>query len=272
MNFRFPVTTFYFIEIRAIKMNKIKLLSGAVAGALLVGLAQNALAHTRLNVPTMTEGARIINHMIIGDNCAEGSTSRRIIGTSVVFPDGVDSTITVDGTPHNGTITDFLTNYGNNVALFYDRSAFDYMDEKTANGNVTGFWAGGGPGVPGNLGVATPIRLTAASIEPTSCAASVKVFISVADICQITTVEQMGGDDDGNVKLWTHNNLGTPFDRDSETDTGPASLTITRDLANNPLPESCGGTGVAVELKPSAAQINRDMPIKFNGQQVWPQP
>lgn len=254
-------------------MNKINLLSGAVAGALLIGLAQHAAAHTRLNVPTMTEGTRIINHMIIGDNCAEGNPARRIIGTSVVFPDGVDSTILVDGQAHSGQLTDFLTNYGNNVQLFFDRSVFEYMDEKPdANGNVTGFWAGGGPGVPGNLNVATPFRLTAAGIEPTSCAASVKLTISVADICQITTAEQMGGDDDGNVKLWTHNNLGTLFDRAGEVDNGPATFTISRDLINNPLPESCGGTGVAVEVKPSATQINRDMPIKFNGQQVWPLP
>lgn len=253
-------------------MNKIKLLSGAVAGALLSGLAQNALAHTRLNIPTMTEGTRSINHMITGDNCAEGNPALRVIGTSVVFPNGVDSTILVDGQAHSGQLTDFLTNYGNNIQLFFDRSAFEYMDEKSdANGNVTGFWAGGGPGMPGNLNIATPFRLTAASIEPTSCAASVKLTISIADICQITTAEQMGGDDDGNVKLWTHNSLGTPFDRNTETDNGPATFTIARDLANNPLPESCG-SGVAVEVRPSAAQINRDMPIKFNGQQVWPQP
>lgn len=253
-------------------MNKIKLLSGAVAGALLIGLTQNAVAHTRLNVPTMTEGTRAINEMIIGDNCAEGSTTRHIIGTSVVFPDGVDSTVLVDGQAHSGQLTDFLTNYGNNIQLFFSRAVFEYMDEKVdSNGNVTGFWAGGGPGVPGHLTVTTPFRLTAASIEPTSCAASVKLTISVADICQITTAEQMGGDDDGNVKLWTHNNLGTIFDRVGEVDNGPATFTIARDLTNNPLPESCGN-GVAVEVRPSAAQINRDMPIKFNNQQVWPLP
>lgn len=178
----------------------------------------------------------------------------------------------VDGQPHTGQLTDFLTNYGNNAQLFFDRSVFDFMDEKSdATGNVTGFWAGGGPGVPGNFNVATAFRLTAASIEPTSCAASVRVFISIADICRITTADQIGGDDDLNAKLWTHNNLGTPFDRAGETDNGPAPFTITRDLTNNPLPASCGD-GVAVEVRSSAAQINRDMPIKFEGQQVWPQP
>ncbi|MDP1615503.1 MAG: hypothetical protein Q8L68_06875, partial [Methylococcales bacterium] len=66
-------------------------------------------------------------------------------------------------------------------------------------------------------------------------------------------------------------NLGTIYDRVGTTDDGPASLTITRDVVANPLPESCGGTGQVVEVKPSAAQINRDMPIIFNGNQIWPQ-
>ncbi len=44
----------------------------------------------------------------------------------------------------------------------------------------------------------------------------------------------------GVVHLWTHNNLGTPYDRVSTTDDGPAPWTITRDLTINPLPESCG--------------------------------
>ena len=100
-----------------------------------------------------------------------------------------------------------------------------------------------------------------------------KFFVSIVDICEITGIDALrsgSGESGGPVNLWTHNNLGTPYDRVSAEDDGPASLTITRDLTKNPLPASCGA-GVDVEVKPSAAQINRDMPIKFNGQQVWPQ-
>ncbi|MCB1985058.1 MAG: hypothetical protein H6936_12335 [Burkholderiales bacterium] len=251
-------------------MNNKKLLTCAVTGVMMIGLGQNALAHTRLNIPTATEGERSINHVVISHSCTDET---RTIGTSVVFPDGVDSTILVDGVPHTGQITDFMTNYGNNAQLIFDRSAFDFMDEKSdANGNTVGFWAGGGPGMPANLNVATAIRLTAANIEPTSCATSVRVNISIVDICEVTGVD---GFRDGTVELWTHAGLGTPYDRDlhfavdAGTDPGPASFTINRDLENNPLPENCGA-GVAVELKPSAAQINRDMPIKQNGQQLWP--
>ncbi len=252
-------------------MSKIKLLSGAVAGVLLAGLTQNAAAHTRLNTAAATEGQRAINHVIIGHSCND---TAHTIGTSVVFPDGVDSTIVVDGAPHNGSITDFLTNRSS-ITLFYDRSAFDYMGtKKDVNGNVTGFWAGGGPGMPAGLAVALPFRLAAANIAPASCAKSVKVYVSIADICEITGVD---GFRKGTVELWTHAGLGTPYDRElyfdvaGNPDSGPASFTINRDLTNNPLPESCGA-GAAVELKPSAAQINRDMPINFNGQQVWPLP
>ncbi len=247
-------------------MNKMKLFTRTLAGVMLMGFGQSVLAHTRLNVPTLVEGTRSINHVMIGHSCTDTS---RTIGTSVVFPDGVDSTILVGGAPHSGPLTDFLTSYGNNAQLILDRS-FAAQGEKTdSNSNVVGFWAGGGDGMPANLNVALPFRLTAASIAPTSCASSVKIYVSIIDICEVTNVS---GFKEGTVELWTHNNLGTPYDRVSTADDGPASFIITRDLVANPLPSSCGGTGVAVEVKPSAVQINRDMPIKFNEQQVWPLP
>ncbi|SEN37176.1 hypothetical protein [Nitrosomonas marina] len=94
-----------------------------------------------------------------------------------------------------------------------------------------------------------------------------KIYISIEDNCEITDVNEFGED---TVELWTHTGIGTPYDRDllfavnAGTDPGPASFTINRDLANNPLPEDCA-KGVAVELKRSAAQINYDMSIKLDG-------
>jgi len=246
------------------KTCNIKILSFSFTASLLLIMSVGVFAHTRLDIPTMVEGTRIINNLV-AHACGENS----ILGTSIVFPDGVDSNVLVDGQPHTGVLTDFLTNYGNNAQLFFNRGAFDFMEEKIDSlSNVVGFWAGGGPGVPHTLNLATQFRLSAPSIEPSSCANSVKVNISIANICKITGVDQFATE--GVVDLWTHNNLGTPYDRVSATDDGPAPWTITRDLTINPLPESCGA-GVAVELKPSAAQINRDMPIIYNGQQVWPQ-
>lgn len=252
------------------KKNKFKILTLVLATTTLVGVGQGVLAHTRLEVPTVTEGVRVTNNVTIGHGCGE----KAIIGTSVVFPDGTDSTITVGGQPHNGPLTDFVSNWGPNVQPLQTRAVFDFVDEKQGpTGNVVGFWSGGGSGMPAHMNAFVPFRVSATNIEPTSCAKSVKFFVSIVDVCEITSVDALrsGQGEAGAVaNLWTHNNLGTPYDRVSAEDDGPAPLTIIRDLTANPLPGSCNG-GVEVEVRPSAAQINRDMPIKFNGQQVWPE-
>jgi hypothetical protein len=247
-------------------MNKVKLLPCVLAGVALVGFSQSVLSHTSLNIAKATEGTRVINNMVIGHSCGETS---KTIGTSVVFPDGVDSTILVDGESHEGTVLDFLVNYGNNTQLILDRASFDVMDEKIVGGNVVGYWAGGGPGMSNHLNAVTTVRQTAASIEPTSCATEVKIKMAVADICEITSVDGFGP---GTVNFWTDNTLASLYVTAGDTsDTSPA-FTIERDLETNPLPESCGETGSIVEIKASAAQVDRDMPIMLNGTQVWPQP
>lgn len=252
------------------QVNKIKGIVLSAVSAALLGIGMNALAHTRLDIPTMTEGTRAINHVVITHSCGE---TKRTIGTSVVFPDGVDSTILVGGQPHTGALTDFVENWGNTNQMIMNKAVFAVGDEKIQNGNVVGFWAGGGEGMPNHLYSTVPFRSGPVNIAQASCAKSVKFYVSIVDICEITGVDALRsgtGEAGGVANLWTHNNLGTPYDRVSATDDGPASLTITRDLTKKPLPESCGA-GVDVEVKPSAAQINRDMPIKYNGQQVWPQ-
>ena len=247
-------------------MNKVKLLPCMMAGVMLAGISQSVLSHTTLNIAKATEGTRIINNMVIGHSCNETS---KTIGTSVVFPDGVDSTILVDGAPHEGTILDFLTNYGNNAQLILDRASFDIMDEKVVDGNVVGYWAGGGPGMSNHLNAITSVRQTAASIEPTSCATEVKVKMAVADICEITSVDGFGPD---TVNFWTDNALASPYVTAGETSDNSPAFTIERNLETNPLPEDCGEAGSVVEIKASATQLDRDMPIIWNGAQVWPQP
>jgi len=251
------------------QMIKARALVLSAVSTALVGIGMNAFAHTRLDIPTMVEGTRTINHVVITHSCGD---TKRTIGTSVVFPDGVDSTILVGGQPHTGSLTDFVENWGNTNQMIMNKAVFTVGDEKIQNGNVVGFWAGGGEGMPNHLYSTLPFRASAVNIAAASCAKSVKFYVSIVDICEITGVDALRtgtGEAGGVANLWTHNNLGTPYDRVSATDDGPASLTITRDLTKKPLPESCGA-GVDVEVKPSAAQINRDMPIIYNGQQVWP--
>ena len=233
-----------------------------LSAVVLILTAQNALAHTRLEIPQIPEGERVSNNIVTGHGCSD----RSIIGMSIVFPDGVDSTITANGASHDGPLTDFVENWDNLNQMVLSREVFTHADETTDSlGNVVGFWAGGGPGVPSHLNVFLPFRTNAVLIKPDSCAAQVKFTVSIANICEVTSPDGFKNGD--TVDMWTHNNLGTFYDRPSDTDNGPASLTINRVSA---LPASCGD-GVVVEVKPSAAQINRDMPIIIDGQQVWPQ-
>ena len=241
-----------------------KLIAYSIVAAAITTFGSNGFAHTRLEVPEIIENVRASNNVVIGHGCGD----RNVIGTSVVFPDGVDSTIIVDGQPHTGALTDFVQNWGNQNQKVFSKAVFSFQGETVdANENVVGFWAGGGDSLPHDMAGYIPFRTGAVVIEPTSCAVSVKFYVSVVDVCEITPTS---GFNENTVNLWTHNNLGTPYDRVSTTDDGPASLTVTRDVANNPLDASCGA-GKVVEVKPSAAQINRDMPIKQNGNQIWPQ-
>lgn len=226
------------------------------ASAVLLFAGQTVYAHTVAEVTQIDENVRTSNNIVIGHGCGENS----VFGTSVVFPDGIDSTITVDGQPHTGPLTDFVQNWTNIVQKIYSKAVFTQQDEKTdSTGNVVGFWAGG-DFLPHNLHGYIPFRTGAVVIEPTSCAKSVKFHISIADICEVTNTE---GFNENTVNFWTLK-LGTPYDAAEDES---SSITFNRTSA---LPDSCGAV-VAVEVKPSAAQINRDMPIKINGVQVWPQ-
>lgn len=238
------------------KNSKLKFLAVSIVTAMTAIIGNNVLAHTGPDIPKINEDTRTSNNIVIGHGCGDNS----VMGTSVVFPDGVDSTITVDGAAHTGALTDFVQNWTNANQQIYSRAVFTYQNEKTDNkGNVVGFWAGG-ESLPHNLTGFVPFRTSAVIIEPTSCAKSVKFHISVADICEITDV---AGFNESTVNFWTLSTLGTPYDADTDE---TSSLTINRTSA---LPTSCGA-GVVVEVKPSAAQINRDMPIKIDGSQIWP--
>ncbi len=237
----------------------------ALAFTLLLGASQSALSHTRLEIPTVSEGVRVTNNVVIGHSCGEG---KQTIASTVVFPDGVDSIVKVNGAQSSDTIDSYVSNYGNLYQKILDHSVFQFEDEKKdADGNVVGFWVKGGK-MPEGYTVYLPFRAGAMLIEPTSCARSVKVVLGIADICKFTPIS---GFKDGVLETWTPA-VGSNYDGvglggfDS-----PATLTVTRDLANNPLEAACGD-GVDVEIIPSAAQLNRDMPIINKGKQVWPKP
>ena len=235
----------------------------AVTTALL-SVSSAALAHTTFETSSMAEGVRVLNNVQIGHAC---SATASVVATSVVFPDGKDSSIIVGSSVYSGPLTDFVTNWGPNIQPLFTRAVFDETREiNDSTGNVVGFWAGGGPGMPNNMVAYVPFRVNATNIVPTSCAVSVRFRANIIDICNLSKASAIHAE--GNAHFWTMANLGTPYDADS---TAAASLTITRNLVTNPLPANCGN-GLAVEVTPSAAQVIRDTPIKYNGAQVWPMP
>ncbi|MCC6916091.1 hypothetical protein [Nitrosomonas sp.] len=244
------------------KKRKLELSLFSLAITMLLGIGQETSAHTRFETGTVSEGVRITNNVVIGHPCG----TNPVIGTSVVFPDGADSTVLIDGQPQGNLLTDFISNWSDSIRPLLSRAAFDYVKPKQdAAKKVVGFWAAGGPGMPEGMVAYVPFRLNAVNIAKSSCAKSVTFQVSIVDICQITGPG--GLQTEGVVDLWTHNDLGTIYD--SKAEGGPAPLKITRNLTANPLPESCG-QGVDVTVKPSAAQINRDMPIVYEGKQIWP--
>lgn len=230
--------------------------------------ASVAHAHTTFETPTLKENTRILNNVAIGHACGEGT---RVIGTSVVFPDGRDSTIIADGKVYDGPLSDFVSNWGPNIQPLYSRAAFNEVDEKKGpTGNVVGFWAGGGPGMPDHMVAYVPFRVNATLIAPESCAVSVRFYAAIVDVCRITGVDQLH--EPGVAEFWTPSDLGTVYDSETGGHGGhdnSAPLTILRDLDANPLSAACGD-GFTVEVRPSAQQLERDMPIFYQGLQIWP--
>lgn len=251
-------------------MNKQFIISRCLQQFLAIGIlihfSHNVLAHTLFDIPRLPELKKATNHLTIGHGC-QGND---VIGTSAVFPDGQDSIITIDGNVHSGTIDEFVSNWGGVFQLLQNRSVFAEQDVKLdSNGNTTGFWSGGGRGMAAHLNAQIPFTISAVILNSESCAKSVRFAVAVVDICTITTFADFADD---TVSLWVPA-VGSQFDGKpgGHAYDSPAFLTIVRDLEGNPLPESCGEGIAVVRVTPSAAQINRDMPIRFNGQQVWPQ-
>lgn len=228
---------------------------------------QNALAHTVIEPAQVTEGKSSNNHVVITHGCGDGA----VIGQSLVVPDGDSSTIIANGAPYAGPLSDFLQNWGNVITFVQDRSVFSEQDRKVdANGNTIGFWFGGGRTVASYARGYIPFVSGAILFVPESCAKVVRFTFAVADICKITSISNMSEED--SVNFWTPA-VGSKYDG---TPGGhaydfPVFFTVNRDLDTNPLPESCGA-GQQITVKPSAAQVDRDMPIILNGTQVWPQP
>ncbi|UJP06396.1 MAG: hypothetical protein LZF61_05360 [Nitrosomonas sp.] len=241
---------------------------------------QNAFAHTRLKVPAIDENnanhGSTYNDVVIAHGCqneTDGASTIDTIGTVVVFPDGKDSIITtkpaggdssVVATAHDGMLADFVTNWASPVTLIQSKDVFELQEYiKDSLGNKLGFWAGGGKLKAGYRGL-LPFTTAGVVINPDSCAKSVTFVVSIADVCEVT---DKSGFSNATVQLWVPA-VGSNFEIEGlHGYDSPATLKVNRTIAA--LPAACGD-GLDIIVKPSAAQLNRDLKVVVDGDQVWP--
>ena len=266
-----------------IKLITLKKSAQLLLMASIVAASQGIIADTRLQIPVIPEKTQVFNNLYILHGCDDPVTgSAPVFGEVVIFPDGVDSTITVGGEVSNQPFTAFVQNWGNVNQKIQSNDVFPLEAEKTDKlGNVIGWWGGNG-NLSGTYFGLNPFVTGAVFIEPTSCAISVTFVLAIADVCKLTN---LNGFTKETVNLWTPA-VGSNYDGSPETNDGydsPATLKVVRNITGtpatltaeavpaNPLPASCG-EGVDVVVTPSANQINRDMPVTYNGKQAWPLP
>ncbi|SFK57561.1 hypothetical protein SAMN05216302_1009104 [Nitrosomonas aestuarii] len=250
----------------------------AVASVLLATASQNAFSHTRLTVNSSPESSSAHGTTTTAVNVPHGCGDNSVIGNVIFLPD-TDSAIVQTSTdnfanfetPEGATALNYIVNPPF-IRLIKSRDVFDHQEFiKDPLGNPIGFWAAGGELPAHNWVAQLPFNITSVAIQPESCASKVVLVPAIANICNITSMAEINSQDpdNPNVDFWTAPDVGSPYDAPSWS--YPATYTIERDLENNPLPASCG-EGLAVRIIPSAAQLNRDMPVKIDGQQVWPLP
>lgn len=257
----------------------------ASLGLLAVAGTHSALAHTRLQLPVINSSASLghtgavnYNNVVVAHGCHDpvtGNSSAPVIANSTVFPtstaddESMQPSITIDGAPAPGNLDDYLEGWIGVNRLIANNDVWKYGEEKfDPLGNRVGFYMKAGS-LPtsgsGTLRGLIPFVTTAVKVATASCAKSVTMVVAIADICKITPVS---GFNDETVQLWTPA-VGSKFDGvGGHGYNSPATLTIMR---TEPLDPSCGA-GADVIVTPSAAQIDRDMPMIFKGKQIWPKP
>ncbi|MEX2207457.1 MAG: hypothetical protein WEF50_14605 [Myxococcota bacterium] len=220
--------------------------------------APAALAHTTIKSPA-SEGVRDDNAIRIGHGCGD---EHGVIAQSVVFPTDVPELATSDPSVVVLDLSEVITQGGlaGLAQSIQDRSIFLSQTETLdANGNVVGLQARWGRLEPDLLG-RVPFQFSAPSFVPESCAKRLLIQIAIADIC--STRRPLLRPEKAN--LWIPDNgsaiANAALANGVEGVGAPATLTVNRNLSSNPLPAECGA-GIDVTVTPSAAQVDRDLPI-----------
>jgi hypothetical protein len=218
----------------------------------------SALAHTTIKSPA-TEGVRDDNALKIGHGC-EGDHG--VIAQSVVFPTDAPGISTSDPSVVVTDLSEVITqgSLANLAQSIQDRSIFLHQSETLdANGNVVGFQARWGKLEPDLLG-RVPFQFSPPNFVAESCAKRLLIKVAIADICSIRRPLLHPE----KVNLWIPDNgsaiATAALAAGVEGIGAAATLTVSRNLTTNPLPAACGA-GVDVTVIPSAAQVDRDLPI-----------
>lgn len=208
-------------------------------------------AHTTVQMAA-TEGTTTYNNLVIGHGCTLANGTRLpVIAQSVVFPT-VNPIYTTTGTVSGNPAVVSISSFANIPQLIQSRDIFTRQKEKTnAAGNVIGFESTEGSLDPTLHGL-VPFRTAGVSFPADSCAVRLVVRIAVADICQKL----------GAKNLWIPSVTGKYSDSTVDGIGSPASLTINRDLARNPLAASCGA-GYTFTVTPSPEDV--DANLKLDG-------
>ena len=245
-------------------INLKKLAMGSLAVAALAA-SQGAIAHTRLETPTVVEGARVRNYEVIAHGCnlpSTGGKNAPSYGTSVVFPNAVNYVPIIGVNSNNTGATagwQYATYTTNPASTYYsplagivtwirgggawqsDQNAFQAGQNKVdANGNKDGFWAGGSYFDQSiTTSVDTPFYVQAVTIAPTSCARSITFMLAIADVCNINSVSTTATDND--VLYWSPipnfigvpgAPFGTPAGSTTNTNVSPSGVPVGKPYSN----------------------------------------
>lgn len=240
---------------------------GILAGLMLA--AGIASAHTTIRSQA-TESVTDDNALKVGHGCTTSDGSKLpVIAQSVVFPTSSPEISTSDGSQVTGLAA--VIEQGSLAGLaraIQDRSVFRAQQVKSdALGNAIGF-----SGTGGALNVTVvgrvPFQFAAPKFVANSCAKRLLVKVAIADVCVLGS----GVTDSvylGKVNLWIPDN-GSQYavlgkNQGVDGIGAPATLTINRNVATNPLPAACGA-GIDVTVTPSAGDVTTNLPIPG----VWP--
>jgi hypothetical protein len=226
----------------------------------------SALAHTTIK-SQVTEGVRDDNALRIGHGCEENQNE--VIAQSVVFPTDAPGITSSDPSVQIGDLSEVIAqgSLAGLVGAIQDRSIFLRQDEIVDSlGNVIGFNARYGR-LQVDLAGRVPFTFTAPNFVEESCAKRLLIQVAIADICQLGAPAILPA----KVNLWIPDNGSTFATQGAANGVdgigAPATLIVNRNLTTNPLGASCTGGGFDVTVTPSAAQVDRDLPIP----RFWPQ-